>query len=256
MSTNGVHFQILTRVAKLPLVSSAIDLASDSYARLKSSNGLLNATLSRAEQSLMFVVSTAKPVIDKLEKPISMADNIACQGLDKLQEKVPAITKSAEEIRGDTKKLYEGSVVRFSEITRFGNDKVRGLKDYSVSRISLVLESAYVKAFLRSVDTAIDLTENAVDHYLPPAANEPVDETKGERTVVNRMGHLSDKMRRRMYEQVASKWLPFIFLTVNNVKATLLISTSYTPECVTQTIRLKEQYCKSRWDAVNTLIRC
>jgi hypothetical protein len=223
--SNHIQIQILSRFANLPIVNSAINLATDGYSRLKSYNGLVRATLSKAEQSIIFVATTAKPVIDKFEKPISIADNIACQGFDKLQEKVPVLKKSPEEIKDETKKLYEGSVSRIVDIRKYGNDKFRDIKDYSYNKVNDVLESPYIKAFLKSVDTAIDLTENAVDHYLPAAANEPRidDQTKSQQTLVVRMGHLSDKMRRRMYDQILSKFLPMIFLTVNNVKANLLV---------------------------------
>lgn len=225
MSSNPIQIQILSRVASLPLINSAIGLATDGYSRIKSYNSLVSATLSRAEKSLLFVasnvVTTAQPVINKFEKPIQYADTIACQGLDKLEQRVPAIKKSPEELRDETKRLYEGSFVRIGEMKKYGNDKITSIKDYGLTKVGVVLESTYVKAFLKSVDTAIDLTNNAVDHYLPPAANEPrKDEEKGKNVVV-RMGYLSDKMRRRMYDQVISKWLPLVFVSVSSVKANL-----------------------------------
>jgi len=223
-NSNPMQIQILSRFASLPIINSAISFATDGYSRIKGYNSLVSATLSKAEQSIIFVATTAKPVIDKLEKPISIADNIACQGLDKLEEKVPALKKSPEEIKDDTKKLFEGSVHRIEDIRKYGNDKFRGFKDYGYNKVNGVLDSPYIKAFLKSIDTAIDLTNNAVDHYLPAAANEPRidDSTKSQQTLVIRMSHLSEKMRRRMYNQFLSKWLPMVFLTVNNVKANLL----------------------------------
>jgi len=66
---NPIQFQIISRFASLPIVHSAIGLASDGYSRIKSYNSLISATLSKAEQSILFVATSAKPVIDKLEKP-------------------------------------------------------------------------------------------------------------------------------------------------------------------------------------------
>lgn len=229
MSSNQQHpiqIQIISRFASLPIINSAIGLATNGYSRIKGYNGLVSATLSRAEQSISYLATSAKPVIEVLEKPISIADNFACQGLDKLQEKVPAIKKSPEEIKDETKKLLEGSVSRFGDMRKYGNDKIRGIKDYGYNKVHDVFDSPYIKAFLKSIDTAIDLTNNAVDHYLPAAANEPrVDdeENKGHQTIVVRMSQLSDKMRRRMYNQFLSKWLPMVFSRVNNVKANILI---------------------------------
>jgi len=120
--------------------------------------------------------------------------------------------------------LFEGGVSRIEDMRKYGNDKFRGIKDYGYNKVNGVLDSPYIKAFLKSIDTAIDLTNNAVDHYLPAAANEPRvdDETKTEQTLVVRMSHLSDKMRRRMYNQFLSRWMPMIFSRVNIFKANLL----------------------------------
>jgi len=223
-NSNPIQIQILSRFASLPIINSAIGFATDGYSRIKSYNGLVSATLSKAEQSILFVATTAKPVIEKFEKPISIADNIACQGLDKLEEKVPALKKSPEEIKDETKRLFEGSVSRIEDIRKYGNDKFRGIKDYGYDKVNGVLDSPYIKAFLKTIDNAIDLTHNVVDNYLPAAANEPRidDETKSQQTLIVRMSHLSDKMRRRMYNQFLSKWLPMVFGTANNIKANLL----------------------------------
>jgi perilipin-2 len=223
MSTeSAIQMQVLSRFAKLPIINSAIGFATDGYSRIKSYNSLLSSTLSKAEQSIIYVATTAKPVIEKFEKPISIADNIACQGLDKLEEKVPALKKSPEEIKDETKKLFEGSVSRIEDMRKFGNDKLRGMKVYGVNKVNGVLDSPYIRAFLKSIDTAIDLTHNAVDHYLPAVANEPkFDENESQQSLVVRMSHLSDKMRRRMYNQLLSKWLPMFFVTFDSLKANL-----------------------------------
>jgi len=233
-NSNPLQIQILSRFANLPIIHSAIGLATDGYSRIKSYNGLVTATLSKAEQSILYVATSAKPVIEKFEKPIAIADNIACQGLDKLEEKVPALKKSTEEIKDETKKLFEGSVSRITDIRKYGNDKLRDIKEYGYTTVNGVLDSPYIKAFLKTIDNAIDLTHNVVDNYLPAAANEPRidDETKSQQTLLVRMSSLSDKMRRRMYNQFLSKWLPMVFGTVSNIKTNLLtwVNPNETPE--------------------------
>jgi len=217
-----IGMEAITRFSSLPLVNSAIGLATDGYSRFKGYNKLLSATLSRAEQSILFMASTAKPVIQKLEKQISIADNIACQGLDKLEEKVPALKKSTEEIRDETKKLFEGSVGRIEVMRKYSTDTLSVIKDYGVTKVNGILDSPYIRVFVKSIDTAIDLTHNAVDHYLPPTANEPaVDKSEGQ-TLVVRMSHLSDKMRRRMYAQLTTKWIPSVLQTANTLKSNVL----------------------------------
>jgi len=225
VTSSPIKIESLSRFSSLPIINSAIGLATDGYSRFKSYNGLLSATLSKAEQSILFMASTARPVIEKFEKPISIADNIACQGLDKLEQKVPALKKSPEEIKDETKKLFSGSVSRIEGMRKYSSDKLQGMRDYSYTKVNGVLDSPYIRAFLKSIDTAIDLTDNAVDHYLPAAANEPRpdDAAEGPQTLVVRMSHLSDKMRRRMYNQFSSKWFPMVVLSVNNLKTNLLL---------------------------------
>jgi len=217
-----IKMEAISRLSSLPLVNSAIGLATDGYSRFKSYNSLLSATLSKAEQSLLFMSSTAKPFIQKLEKPISMADNIACQGLDKLEQKVPALKKSTDELKDETKKLYEGSVQRIGGMRKYSTDKLHDMKDYSVNKVTGILDSSYIRVFIKSIDTAIDLTHNAVDHYLPAIANEPpVDKSEGQ-TLVVRMSRLSEKMRRRMYDQMTNKWIPNVLTIATTFKDNLL----------------------------------
>jgi len=218
-----MKLEAFSRLSSLPLVTSAINIAADGYSRFKSYNSLLSATLSRAEQSLSFMASTAQPVIQKFEKPISIADNIAVQGLNKLQEKVPAISKSPEEIKDDTKKLFEDGVNRIGVVRKYSTDKIQGIKDYGTTKVNGVLDLPIIRVFVKSIDTAIDLTNKTVDHYLPPAANEPAeDDTKEPQSLVVRMSHLSEKMRRRMYNQIVSKWVPNVMDRINYLRSSVL----------------------------------
>lgn len=221
-TSSPIKIEALSRFSSLPLVNSAIGLATDGYSRFKSYNKLLSATLSKAEQSILFMASTAKPIVQKLEKPISYADNIACQGLDKLEEKVPALKKSTDEIRDETKKLFEGSVGRIEGVRKYSTDTLHVIKDYGFTKVNGILDSPYIRVFVKSIDTAIDLTHNAVDHYLPAAPNEkPTDKSEGQ-TLVVRMSHLSDKMRRRMYDQLTTRWIPNVLFTANSFKLNVL----------------------------------
>lgn len=223
-TTTPIKIEALSRFSSIPLVSSAINLATDGYSRVKGYNSLISATLSRAEQSIAYMASTAQPVIQKFEKPISIADNLACQGLDKLQEKVPAIKKSPDELKDETRRLLSDGVNRISVVRQYSTDKIQGIKDYGYNKVNTVLDFPLVRVFVRSIDTAIDLTNKAVDHFLPAAANEPIeeDEANDQQTVVRRMSNLTDKMRRRIYNQFASRWMPTVMDTINHLKTNIL----------------------------------
>jgi len=178
-SNSSIKIEALSRFSSIPLISSSISLATDGYSRFKC------YTFSKAEESISYMASTAQSVIQKLERPISIADNFACQGLDKLQEKVPAINKSPEE-------LFDDGVSRIGVVRKYGTDKIQGIRDYGVTKVNGVWKEnlPFLRVFIKSIDTAIDLTDKAVDYYLPPVVNEP--QAEEGQTVVIRMSHLTE----------------------------------------------------------------
>lgn len=64
-----VHVHSIHRVVDIPVVKSALGYASGFYTRVKGYNPTLESGFSRAEQTVLLVADTAKPVIQKLEKP-------------------------------------------------------------------------------------------------------------------------------------------------------------------------------------------
>ena len=68
-SSSDVHVESITRVATIPVVKSALGFATGFYSRVKGSNPIVGSGLSRAEQTVLLVADSAKPVIQKLEKP-------------------------------------------------------------------------------------------------------------------------------------------------------------------------------------------
>ncbi|RWS16429.1 perilipin-2-like protein [Dinothrombium tinctorium] len=188
-----VTSQFLNRVTGLPIVHSALGLANDSYNRIKSYNELIGSTLTRAEHSVQYFAEAAKPVIVSLEKP----NTIACNGLDRLTQAVPAITQKPEEV-------YEAGIQKYEELKKLGTDKIQGFKDYGYNKVNEALSTPYAQAVAKSVDAAVDLTENALNRYFPASEEEQQAEAaSGEKNenVVQRVSSLSEKMRRRMYKQ-------------------------------------------------------
>lgn len=139
-----------------------------------------------------------------------------CQGLDKLEEKVPAIKKSPEEVSSDPVPLLSTLTLiskyfqlksagweKLEEVKGYGTSSVDTVKSYVTSQVDRVRSSSYAQAVAKSVDTAMELTEAAVDNYLPPAADELAEPANGptnqEQSVLTRMSALSEKMRRRLY---------------------------------------------------------
>jgi len=201
--SSDVHVESINRMATIPVVKSALGIATGLYSRVKESNPIVGSGLSRAEQTVLLVADSAKPVIQKLEKPINYADSLVCHGLDKLEENLPIVKKSPEEIKASGWVTYES-------VKTYGWSQVENVKNYVTSTAEKASSTSYGQVVIRSVDSALQLTESALDNYLPPGEGEqtgqddedvqengPVDQVTPSR-LVRKASRVSDKMRRRL----------------------------------------------------------
>jgi len=194
MSTSDqLAIQSFSRVLELPMVMSAWQVAVQRYDQLKHYSPLVESSLNKAEQTVQLAAEVTKPIVRKLEKPITFADSLVCQGLDKFEQLVPAIKKSPTEIKKAGWQKYE-------EVRGFGNQKVDSIKAFGYDQVNQALASAYAIAVMKYVDAAIDVTDQIVDRYLPPAKEEE-EKLSENADVVRRLSFVTDKMRHRMYGQ-------------------------------------------------------
>ncbi|XP_013775759.1 lipid storage droplets surface-binding protein 2-like [Limulus polyphemus] len=159
--TKMFHSEFIRRVSLLPVMQSALSYATTTYDYLKESSSYVKCTLTTAEKSLNFALDQAIPLVEMFEMPIQKVDYLACQGLDKLQEKAPVIKKTPEQIVSDTTELYctvyQKGFQKYDIIKNFGIGKCQAVKDYSYQKASELLTS-YIQCLLKSVD-----------YYLPTA---------------------------------------------------------------------------------------
>ncbi|XP_054721137.1 perilipin-3-like [Uloborus diversus] len=205
----GIKSHFVERVVKLPVVHVAWGYATNTYSHLKESNKLVNFTLTNAEKSVTFVAEQAKPVVLKFEKQIQVVDDLACKGLGTLEEKVPFITKPAEEILGDTRKLYNSTVHSSVEsIRKYGTDRVKSVTDYGLDKANAIFGNRLVQSMLTTVDGALVVTDRFIDHLLPPSDDEKKkdgQENSKEVTPLVRLLHISNKLRLRAYNTLSVK---------------------------------------------------
>ncbi|XP_063955688.1 perilipin-2-like [Lytechinus pictus] len=149
----GTQVNVINRMAALPVVSSTLSQVTNAYNWSKDKNSLVKYTLEMAESTVAMAASTAQPVVNRLEGPISAVNEYANQQMDKLEEKVPVITESPERmmmnLQDGTKKMIENT------------------KKASSDRINNLLLTRLGKALTTGVDIALLLSEFAVDYYLP-----------------------------------------------------------------------------------------
>lgn len=78
--------QSISKAMDIPVVKSAVVYASDLYQRVKTVSPILESGLSRAEQTVLLVADSAKPVIRQFEGPSKYFITCCCCWYEKVVE--------------------------------------------------------------------------------------------------------------------------------------------------------------------------
>ncbi|NXP58101.1 PLIN2 protein, partial [Chloropsis cyanopogon] len=228
---------IVSRVANLPLVSSTYDMVSTAYITTKDNYPYLKSVCEIAEKGVKTITSvamtSAMPIIQKLEPQIVVANNYACIGLDKIEERLPILNQPTDKVVANAKDVVVGAreavtttvtgaketvahtitgvVGKTKEAVQ---DSVEMTKSVVNGGINTVLGSRVVQMVSSGVDSALTKSETLVDQYLPlteaelekEAANiEGFEVGVQKPSYYVRLGSLSSKFRTRAYQQALSK---------------------------------------------------
>lgn len=227
---------VVTRVANLPLVSSTYDLVSSAYISTKDQHPYLRSVCEMAEKGVKTVtsvaVTSALPIIQKLEPQIAVANTYACKGLDRIEERLPILNQPTAEIVANAKGAVTGAKDAVTTTVAGAKDsvastitgvvdKTKGAVTGSVERtksvvnggINTVLGSRMVQLVSSGVENALAKSELLVDQYLPLTQEELETEAKKvegfdmvqKPSYYVRLGSLSTKLRSRAYQQALSR---------------------------------------------------
>ncbi|XP_059389318.1 perilipin-2-like isoform X1 [Carassius carassius] len=233
-SVDGVNNQnVFERIVHLPLFISSYDLVSNVYCNTKNTHPYLKSVCEVAESGVKSITSaafhSAFQIIGKLEPQISMANDMACKGLDKIEKTLPILHKPSDQIFASAKEAVTGAKeavsstmncakvsVSFtlSEVT----DRTRGAVEKTKTAVSggvqSVMESRVVKLMSSSVSTALSTSETLLEQYLPETEEDRESEEKNSRGLENnsdapsyyvRLGSLSSRVRDRAYQRAVDK---------------------------------------------------
>ncbi|XP_010723994.1 perilipin-2 isoform X2 [Meleagris gallopavo] len=228
---------IVSRVANLPLVSSTYDMVSTAYITTKDNHPYLKSVCEIAEKGVRTITSvamtSAMPIIQKLEPQIVVANNYACIGLDKIEERLPILNQPTDKVVANAKGVVVGAreavtttmtgaketvahkitgvVGKTKEAVQ---DSVEMTKSVVNGGINTVLGSHVVQMMSSGMDSALTKSETLVDQYLPLTEAELEREAakvEGFEVEVQkpsyyvRLGSLSSKFRARAYQQALNK---------------------------------------------------
>ncbi|KAG7526904.1 hypothetical protein JOB18_046869 [Solea senegalensis] len=222
---------VVERVTSLPLVSSTYGLVSSMYCSTKDTHPYIRSVCEAAEHGVRTITSvaltTASPIMDKLEPQIAIANDLACKGLDKIEKTLPIlhhpsdqIVSSAKDVVNTAKDVVTGTVFSAKDTVTSVVEKTRGVVQDGVEKtrtvvtgsVSTVLESRVVRLVSSGVDTALSTSESLVEQYLPLREEELELEArtvkgfdKGELSYYVRLGSLSTKLRKRAYTSAVAK---------------------------------------------------
>uniref|UniRef100_A0A8C4VMX8 Perilipin n=1 Tax=Gopherus evgoodei TaxID=1825980 RepID=A0A8C4VMX8_9SAUR len=220
------------RVAGLPLVSSACEMASASYAATKETHPAIKAVCEVAETGVMAITSAAiigaQPILDHLEPQLAAANEYACRGLDRLEEQLPILQQPIEKVALDAQDLVCATMVGAKDavcstateakdaVTSMVGvakgavqESVEVTKSAVTSSMSTVMGSSMGQMAASGIDMALAKSEQLVDHYLPMTEEELVEgagEAPGEQqSYYVRLGSLSSTLRQRAYQHTLGK---------------------------------------------------
>uniref|UniRef100_A0A8B9GJK5 Perilipin n=1 Tax=Amazona collaria TaxID=241587 RepID=A0A8B9GJK5_9PSIT len=228
---------IVLRVVNLPLVSSTYDMVSTAYSTTKENHPYLKSVCEIAEKGVKTITSvaatSAMPIIQKLEPQIVVANNYACIGLDKIEERLPILNQPSDKVVANAKGVVVGAreavtttvsgaketvahtITGVMGKTREAmQDSVEMTKSVVNGSINTVLGSRVLQIVSSGVDSALTKSETLVDQYLPLTEAELEKEAgkvEGFETGVQkpsyyiRLGSLSSKFRTRAYQQALNK---------------------------------------------------
>ncbi|XP_071782663.2 perilipin-2 [Centroberyx gerrardi] len=226
---------VVERVTSLPLVSSTYGLVSSVYTNTKDTHPYIRSVCEAAEQGVRTITSvaltTASPIIDKLEPQIAVANDLACKGLDKIEKTLPILHQPSEQIVASAMDVVTSAKDVVSVTVTGAKDtvsdtltsvvvKTRGAvqdgmemtKAVVSGSVNTVLESRVVRLVSSGVDSALSTSESLVEQYLPLTDDElelEVKTVKGfdkkQPSYYVRLGSLSTKLRRRAYSRALAK---------------------------------------------------
>ncbi|XP_017870984.1 PREDICTED: lipid storage droplets surface-binding protein 2 isoform X2 [Drosophila arizonae] len=208
------HLESLERIIKLPVVNAAWDKSQDVYGKVKGKNRVFNWALNAAEDCVARAVTTAAPIVNRLDRPIAYVDQTLVKGIETLEVKAPIIKDTPQEIYAQAKnKVIDVVQPHLERVVKFkaaGQQKAASLKDLAWQKANEVLATQYGSLAVNGVDTTTALAERLLEYYFPKSEsdieedNVPVSASEDPVLhTVQTVGRLSNKISRRVYRNVS-----------------------------------------------------
>ncbi|KAF7466960.1 perilipin-1 isoform X1 [Marmota monax] len=219
---------VLQRVMQLPVVSGTCECFQKTYTSTKEAHPLVASVCNAYEKGVQGASNLAawsmEPVVRRLSTQFIAANELACRGLDHLEEKIPALQyppeKIASELKDTISTRLRSARNSISVPITSTSDKVLGatLAGYELAR-GMAKETVEYAANTRAgrlasggADLALGSIEKVVEYLLPPAKEESASvpghqgaqkPPKAKPSLVSRMGTLANTLSRHTMQTTA-----------------------------------------------------
>ncbi|XP_036417602.1 perilipin-1 isoform X2 [Colossoma macropomum] len=191
---------VFARLRNLPSVNITFEVIGRSYSSAKAANPFLSSVCGVCEEGMRSAGSLAarsvQPAVHMLQPQLVAANSLACRGLDRLEEKMPALDFPPAKLAAGIGDLVSSAV--------------------QSPAVQYVLSSKISQMAEEGADTALTFTERVVNYILPATSEEKEEAalevqksnvgTAGTKPGFRRLGALASTVWRRAYGQTAS-WL-------------------------------------------------
>ncbi|KAF0876192.1 PLIN1 protein, partial [Crocuta crocuta] len=216
---------VLQRVLQLPVVSGTCECFQKTYASTKEAHPLLGSVCNAYEKGVQGASSLAawsmEPVVRRLSTQFTAANELACRGLDHLEEKIPALQyppeKIASELKDTISTRLRSARNSISVPLASTSDKVLGAALASCELAwGVAKDTAEYAANTRAgrlasggADLALGGVEKVVEYLLPSAKEESAPDPghpqvqkppKGKRSLVSRVGALANTLSQHTFQ--------------------------------------------------------
>ncbi|XP_068814313.1 perilipin-1 isoform X2 [Struthio camelus] len=232
LQNGGAKENVLQRVLQLPVVSSTCESLQRTYTSTKEAHPLMASLCEVYERGVQgagaLAVWSMEPVVRRLEPQFAVANNLACWGLDHLEEKIPALQYPVDKLASELKDTISSPLQSAKSSVSNTVDKIMGMAvdGYEKTRSTVETTARYTRSNSVSqmaaagVDTALGGLEKLMEYLLPEEDEEADQKPKEVRgsvakasqqqasapsnpSTLGRIGALVSTVSHRAYQQTA-----------------------------------------------------
>ncbi|XP_051725483.1 perilipin-1 isoform X2 [Ctenopharyngodon idella] len=223
---------VFLRILNLRSVNAALESIEKMYISTKQSHPIIRSVCGLYEKGVSRAGSLAlwsmQPALHVLEPQLIAANSMACRGLDRLEEKVPALQSPPAELTANIKELMSSTLETAKDgITgpiKHTSNVVLGKvstgyqqsKNAISNGIQYVLNSKLVYLAEQRANRALSVTENLFEYVLPVSSAETEDDgsmgeqapdvgASGPKPSFSRLRELAGTICRRAFEKTAAQ---------------------------------------------------